>query len=75
MFLDTQLHRCVYDRKYSLLKELPNLSQEEFDNEEDFEVLFLIYLLFILNFAFMIIITNTMSLLARTVHATLRQES
>lgn len=39
MFLDTQLHRCVYDRKYSLLKELPNVSQEEFDNT-DLEVIY-----------------------------------
>ncbi|XP_054717938.1 uncharacterized protein LOC129227411 [Uloborus diversus] len=34
MFLDTQLHRCVYDRKYSLLKELPNFTPEETDSEE-----------------------------------------
>ncbi|KFM80118.1 Rho GTPase-activating protein 32, partial [Stegodyphus mimosarum] len=36
MFLDTQLHRCVYDRKYSLLRELPNLCQEDSESE-DFE--------------------------------------
>ncbi|GBN11060.1 Rho GTPase-activating protein 32, partial [Araneus ventricosus] len=36
MFLDTQLHRCVYDRKYSLLQELPHLPQGE-PKDEDFE--------------------------------------
>ncbi|CAL1268209.1 unnamed protein product [Larinioides sclopetarius] len=36
MFLDTQLHRCVYDRKYSLLQELPHLPQDE-PKDEDFE--------------------------------------
>lgn len=42
MFLDTQLHRCVYDRKYSLLQELPHLPQEE-PKDEDFEVNLLIF--------------------------------
>ncbi|GFQ65790.1 hypothetical protein TNCT_628231 [Trichonephila clavata] len=38
MFLDTQLHRCVYDRKYSLLPELQNLSYDEAKNgEEEYE--------------------------------------
>ncbi|GIY49915.1 hypothetical protein CEXT_449101 [Caerostris extrusa] len=34
VFLDTQLHRCVYDRKYSLLQELPNLQDESRDEEK-----------------------------------------
>ncbi|KAF8783241.1 Rho GTPase-activating protein 32 like protein [Argiope bruennichi] len=36
MFLDTQLHRCVYDRKYSLLQELPHLPQDD-PKDEDLE--------------------------------------
>ncbi|GFU57820.1 hypothetical protein NPIL_202621 [Nephila pilipes] len=37
MFLDTQLHRCVYDRKYSLLPELQNLSYDETKEEEEYD--------------------------------------